>query len=84
MLMQIILKYIKIQAKNLHLLHWYISIKKLKDVKFETVNPLYFLFSKMNGYFEDINKNKYLTLIPINEGKEIIKNMKNYGVKSEI
>ena len=82
--MQIILKYIKIHAQNLHLLHGSISIKKLKDVKFETVNPLYFIFSKMNGYFEDINKNKYLTLIPINEGKEIIKNMKNYGVKSEI
>ena len=27
----------------------------------------------MNGYFEEINKNKYLTLFPINESKEIIK-----------
>ena len=24
----------------------------------------------MNGYFEEINGNKYLTLIPTNEGKE--------------
>ena len=27
----------------------------------------------MNGYFEEINKNKYLTLVPTNESKEIIK-----------
>ena len=38
----------------------------------------------MNGYFEEINGNKYLTLAPTNETKEKIKNMKNYGVKSEI
>ena len=35
--------------------------------------------------FEDINKNKYLTLVPANESKEIIKKYeKNCGVKSEI
>ena len=27
----------------------------------------------MNGYLEEINKNKCLTLIPTNESKEIIK-----------
>ena len=27
----------------------------------------------MNGYFEEINKNKYLTLDPTDESKEIIK-----------
>ena len=38
----------------------------------------------MNGCFEEINKNKYFTLFPSKESKEIIKNMKNRGVKSEI
>ena len=39
----------------------------------------------MNGYFEEINGKKYLTLVPTNENKEKIKkNMENYGVKSEI
>ena len=38
----------------------------------------------MNKYFEEINKNKYLILVPANKSKEIIKNMKNCGVKSEI
>ena len=27
----------------------------------------------MNGYFEEINGNKYLTLVPTNEGKEKVK-----------
>ena len=30
----------------------------------------------MNGYFEEINKNKYLTGVPTNESKEIIKKYK--------
>ena len=38
----------------------------------------------MNEYFEEINKNKYLTLVSTNESKEMIKKMRNYGVKSDI
>ena len=30
----------------------------------------------MSGYFQEINKNKYLTLVPTNEGKEKIKKYK--------
>ena len=60
------------------------TIKDLKYVKINSVNPLYLIFNKVNGYFEEINGNKYLTLAPTNETKEKIKNMKNYGVKSEI
>ena len=33
-------------------------------------------FGKVNGYFEEINKNKYLTLVPSNESKGIIKKYK--------
>ena len=47
-----------------------------------TLNPLCFIINKVNGYFEEINKNKYLALVPTNEKKEIIKNIKNCGVKS--
>ena len=62
----------------------YVTIKDLKYVKINSVNPLYLIFNKVNGYFEEINGNKYLNLAPTNETKEKIKNMKNYGVKSEI
>ena len=52
-------------------------IKDSKYVKINSVNPLYLIFNKVNGYFEEINGNKYLTLVPTNESKEKTKNMKN-------
>ena len=60
------------------------TIKDLKYVKINNVNPLYLIFSKVNGYFEENNGNKYLTPVPTNETKEKLKNMKNVRVKSEI
>ena len=56
-LIQIILKYMK--SHN-------VMIKDLKYVKINSVILLYLIFSKVNGYFEEINKNKYLTLVPTN------------------
>ena len=56
-----------------------------KDLNINCVNPLCLIFHKVNGYFEEINGNKYLTLVFTNESKENVKkNMKNCGVKSEI
>ena len=51
----------------------YVTIKDLKYIKTNSVNPLSLIFSKVNGYFEEINKNKYLILVPTNESKEMIK-----------
>ena len=48
-------------------------MKNLRYVKINRVNPLHFMLSKVNGYFTEINKNKYLKLVPTNESKEIIK-----------
>ena len=59
-------------------------MKDLKYVKINNVNPLYLIFSKVNGYFEENNGNKYLTPVPTNETKEKLKNMNNFRVKSEI
>ena len=36
----------------------YVTVKDLKYVKINNVNPLYLSFSKVNGYFEEINKSK--------------------------
>ena len=64
---------------------WYVTIKDSKYVKINCVNHLYLIINKLNGYFEENNKNKYLALVPTNKIKEKIKeNMKNFGVKSEI
>ena len=51
----------------------YVTIKNLKHVKINSVNPLYLMLSNMNEYFEEINGNVYLTLFPTIENKVKIK-----------
>ena len=34
------------------------------------------MFNKVNGYFEETNENKYLTLFPTNESEEKMKKYK--------
>ena len=47
----------------------YVTIKNLKYVKINSINPLSLFINKVNVYFEEIIKNKYLTLLPTNESK---------------
>ena len=49
------------------------KIWNFEILKIDTVNPLYFIINKVNGYFKEINKNKYLTLVCTNEIRQIIK-----------
>ena len=44
-------------------------------IKINSVNPLYLMLNKINEYFKENNGNKYLMLVPTNEGKK--KSMKN-------
>ena len=48
----------------------YVTIKDSNYVKINSVNPLKLIFSKVNGYFEEMNRNKCSTLVPTNESKE--------------
>ena len=50
----------------------YVTIKYSKYVKINSVNPFYLIFNKVNGYFEKINGNTFLTLALTNENKEKI------------
>ena len=43
--------------------------------KMYNLNLLYLIFRNVNGYFEEINKSKYLTLVPNDESKEQIKEL---------
>ena len=56
-------------------------IKDSKYVKINSVSPLYLLFNEVNGYFEEINRNKYLTLVPTNESKEKILKCEELWIK---
>ena len=59
----------KIQIKNIFI--YYIGYVTIKEyIKIYSVNLLYLIFQYMNGYFEEINGNKYLTLVPTNESKD--------------
>ena len=66
--------------KNFHIYYnEYLTIKK--DIKVYSVNPPYLIFGKVNGYFEEINGNKYVTLFPTSESKEKIKKYKELWIK---
>ena len=47
----------------------YVKIKDSKYVKINSVNPLYLIINKENGYFEEINGSKYLMPVSTNESK---------------
>ena len=49
----------------------YGTIKDSKYLKIISVNPLHLDFNKENRYFEEINKNKYLMVVPTNKSKEM-------------
>ena len=49
----------------------YVTIKN--DIKIYSVNSLYLIFNKVNGYFQEINGNKYSALVPTNGSKVKLK-----------
>ena len=59
----------------------YVTIKDLKYVKISSVKTLYLIFIKVNGYFDKINRNKYLKLVSTNESKEKIKKIEELWIK---
>ena len=59
----------------------YVTMKDSKYIKINSVNPLYLMFNKINGYFEEINGNKYSTLAPTNKSKEKIKKYGELWIK---
>ena len=51
----------------------HIKIFLLTTLKINSINPLNLISNKVNEYFEEINGNKILTLVPTNKSKEKIK-----------
>ena len=51
----------------------YATIKHLRYVKIKSVNNLCLITHKINGYIEESNENKYLTLVPTVESKGTLK-----------
>ena len=65
-----------------NILIYYIGCVPIKEyIKIFNVNPLYLIFIYVNGYFEEINGHKYLTLGPTNKSKEKIKKIEELWSK---
>ena len=57
-----------------NMLSYYIGYPMIQDSKYIKINNMSACFNKLDRYFEKINGNKYLTLIPTDKSKE--KNLK--------
>ena len=56
-------------------------IKDLSYIKIYGANLLYLIINKINRYIDEINGNKYLTLVPTNESKDILKKYEKLWTK---
>ena len=57
--------------KNI-LVYYFGCVTIKKYLKIYSINHLYVIFGKVNGYFKEINGNKCSTLVPTNKSKEKI------------
>ena len=48
-----------------------------------SAKSLHFIINKVNGYIDEHNGNRYLTLLHTDKGKEALKSLDNYGKKSK-
>ena len=68
-----LLKIDKKSYKNIDIYYMgYIAMKDSDYLKINNVNPLYFIIGEVDGYFEEINGNKNLTLVSTDKNKEIL------------
>ena len=68
-----LLKIDKNSYKNIDIYYiGYITMKDSDYVKINSVNPLYLIIGEVDEYFEEINGNKYLTLVSTNKNKEVL------------
>ena len=59
----------------------YITIKNTDDYEnIYSVNPLYLIIGKVDGFIEEKNGSKYLVFHSTDENKEVLKNTQNFGM----
>ena len=68
-----LLKVEKKSYKNIDI--YYISYITMKDsdyIKINSINSLYLIINEVDGYLEDMNGYKYLTLVSTERNKEVL------------
>ena len=76
-----LLKIEKKSYKNIDIYYiGYITIKSISDYNsINSVNPLYVIFGKVDGYIEEKTGNKYLTFASTDKNRSINKIFKTLG-----
>ena len=68
----------------------YVTVRNLSYIKISSVNSLFLITIKINGYIEESTENKYLKLVLTNENKDNLKklqrtmeqNKRSYQIKN--
>ena len=82
-----LLKIDKKSYKNIDIYYiGYITVKDSDYVKINSVNPLYQMTDKVNGYTEEKNGSKYLIFDSADKNKEVLKKYNELwdGIKNKI
>ena len=61
----------KMEKTYKNILTYYIGYVRVKDLSYATINSVYLLYlsiNRINGCIEESNRNKYLMLVPTDEG----------------
>ena len=59
-------------------------ITKKDEYKINSVNPLYLLVHRIDGFIEEKRRNKYLNLAFTDSNNEVLKNKQKFGVELKI
>ena len=75
----------KMSYKNIDIYYiGYITMQDYDYVKINSVNPLHLIIGEIDGFIEEKNENKYLTLVSTDKNKEVLINTQNFGIKLKI
>ena len=78
-----LLKLDKKSFKNIGV--YYIGyVTKKDEYKINSVSPLYLLFHRIDGVIEEKEGSKYLNIASTDSNREVLKNMKKFGVELKI
>ena len=73
---------IKIDEKSYkNILIYLIEYVRVKDLRYVKINRYVKIIDKINGHFEKVNVNKYLTLVTTTESKEILRKYEELWTK---
>ena len=54
-------------------------VTKKPEYNVNSVNPLYLIINRIDGFFEEKEGDKYLNIVLTNRNTEVLKNMQKFG-----